>query len=424
MNRKLFSNKNSTEDKHRTMKSPYHLSHQRRLTKHVVALLLFICGTMQAQDSTSALQALSAAFPQRPVGSDVGLHTSLGGYTDANVGWIRNDGADEGMSFELRHFNLFVYSSISARMSMMAEIEFEHGTEEISLESATMDFRLRSDLRLRAGVLLAPLGYFNTHHDSPLYEFIDRPIVATQLLPGTLSLPGVGLSGVQTLGSEFRLSAEAYVCNGLGDGILDIENGRTHIGAAKNNELFEESNNGVPAYVGRLALRWKRSAELGLSAYHGVYNSFRIEGIDVDTKRSLSMAALDYQWQIADDTRFMGESALITLQLPQGLESVYAAKQWGSYAELTQTLCRFAALDYNEMVLNVSLRAEYVDYNWGQFADGSSIADDESALSLALAIRPTASTSMRCVYQYHRVFDRLNNLSVVTGLQWGIASYF
>ncbi|MFT5859139.1 MAG: hypothetical protein ACI865_001236, partial [Flavobacteriaceae bacterium] len=53
---------------------------------------------------------------------------------------------------------------------MLAELEFEHGTEEIALETALLDFELHSAFNFRAGIILPQIGMFNVNHDSPKWQ--------------------------------------------------------------------------------------------------------------------------------------------------------------------------------------------------------------------------------------------------------------
>ena len=88
---------------------------------------------------------------------------------------------------ELRRFNIFLYSSVGRRIRFLSELEFEHGTEEIALETALVDFVVTPSLVARAGILLPPIGAFNANHDSPRYDFVERPLVSTEIIPATLS---------------------------------------------------------------------------------------------------------------------------------------------------------------------------------------------------------------------------------------------
>ena len=40
-----------------------------------------------------------------------------------------------------------------------------------------------------------PIGAFNVNHDGPRYEFIERPLVSTEIIPATLSEAGLGVHG-------------------------------------------------------------------------------------------------------------------------------------------------------------------------------------------------------------------------------------
>ena len=124
-----------------------------------------------------------------------GGRTAVGGYLEGNTNYFSEDGVSEGFSMELRRFNLFLYSAIGSRITFFSELEFEHGTEEISLEIALIDFEISPALILRGGIILPPLGTFNQNHDSPKWDFIDRPLVSTQIIPSTLSEVGFGVHG-------------------------------------------------------------------------------------------------------------------------------------------------------------------------------------------------------------------------------------
>jgi hypothetical protein len=123
---------------------------------------------------------------QRPFLVTAG-RTAVGGYAEGNANYFRTDGVSEGFSMELRRFNIFLFSSVGRRLRFISELEFEHGTEEIALETALVDFMVNPSLIFRAGILLPPVGAFNVNHDSPRYDFVERPLVATQVIPSTLS---------------------------------------------------------------------------------------------------------------------------------------------------------------------------------------------------------------------------------------------
>ena len=101
---------------------------------------MFGCTTLllHAADSTSHQGTSSPDADNRPTFiSHVNSAISIGGYTDANASYSRFGDNAAGVSMEMRRFNLFFYSAISSSVKLMAEVEFEHGTDEISLETGS-----------------------------------------------------------------------------------------------------------------------------------------------------------------------------------------------------------------------------------------------------------------------------------------------
>lgn len=95
----------------------------------------------------------------------------------------------------------------------MSEIEFEEGIKEINIEFAALDVEFTSLLNLRTGIIMNPIAAFNQNHDGPKWEFVDRPIVATQLLPATFSNVGMGLYGKGNQ-NDWSYGYEFYLTNG------------------------------------------------------------------------------------------------------------------------------------------------------------------------------------------------------------------
>jgi hypothetical protein len=349
---------------------------------------------------------------------------SIGGYVEGNTNYFVRDGVGDGFSMELRRFNLFLFSQVSSRLRFLSELEFEHGTEEIALETALVDFQVRPELVLRAGILLPPIGYFNQNHDSPRWDFVERPLVSTEVIPATLSEVGGGIYGRVALRGAI-LSYDAYLTNGLADGVVANELGRTSIPAGKGEELFAEDNNGSPALSVRIALRRPSLGELGLSYYGGHYNSFRVEGTDVDRRRWLGIAALDLGVALgAADVR--GEVAYAKVDIPPGMVEVFGDAQWGGHLDVVVPVWRPRILDYENATLAVGLRLERVDYNVGTFTStGDPIGDDVSAVVPSVSFRPAAGTVFRANYRYHWIRDFARNpTSHMAGFQLGFATYF
>ena len=395
--------------------------------------------TRPALGSALSLVALAGAAPALSAQADTTLAqegvydrpfigsvsaTSIGGYVEGNTNWFVEDGVSEGFSMELRRFNVFLYSAVSERVRFLSELEFEHGTEEIALETALIDVQVRPSLVLRAGIILPPIGYYNQNHDSPKWDWVERPLVATEIIPSTLSEVGGGIYGKIATRSAL-LSYDVYLTNGLGEGVVGGESGRTFLPSGKGEEQLAEDNNGSPAVSGRLGVRRPGLGEVGLSYYGGYYNSFRLEGEEIDRRRWLRIAALDAGASVGS-LELRAEVAHAAIDVPEGLAEIFGASQWGGHVDATLPVWRPRLPGYEDARLSVGLRLEHVDYNVGTFSStGLPIRDDVTAMVPGLGFRPSPGTVFRLNYRYHWIRDFAGNPAIrAAGLQLGFATYF
>lgn len=350
--------------------------------------------------------------------------TSIGGYVEGNTNYFVEDGITEGFSMELRRFNIFLFSQLSPRVRFLSELEFEHGTEEIALETALIDVVLSPSLTLRAGIILPPIGFLNQNHDSPQWDFVDRPLVSTNIIPSTLSEVGFGVYG-RIPGRSVIFTYDAYLTNGLGDAIVGNELGRTDIPSGKHEEAFAEDNNGSPAISGRVALRAPSLGEVGVSYYGGYYNSFAVEGIDIDERRWLGIAALDVGGTLGL-AAVRAEIVYASIDVPDGMDELFGDTQWGAHLDVLLPVWHPGIAGYPTAVLTVGLRLEKVDYNVGTFSStGLSIGDEVTAVVPGISFRPTAGTVFRANYRYHWSRDFPGNPTTrMAGFQFGFATYF
>ena len=355
------------------------------------------------------------------------LPVSLGGYMEANWQHLGTDGVSEGHQFQFRRLSLFVASTISRRIKFLSEIEFEDGAKEISVEYAALDFEFHPLLNLRGGMIVNPIGAFNQNHDGPKWEFTDRPIAATQMLPDTWSNAGFGIYG-KYYKKNWMFGYELYFTGGLNDSIIQNQQNKTYLPAAKNNrERFEESASGQPLITGKIAIRNNKIGELGLSYMGGVYNTYQDDGLELDTKRRCDVFAIDFNTTVPGiNTAIIGEWAWIFVDVPATYSQQFGNKQQGGYMDIVQPVLKKRMLGWSNAVLNVACRFEYVDWNVGKFTQtGGHIADDLWSIMPAVSFRPTSQTVIRLNYRYQRQKDILGNPPATTaGFIFGISTYF
>lgn len=355
------------------------------------------------------------------------LPVALGGYAEANYQYVGENGISERHQFQMRRVTLFIASTVSKRIKFLTEIEFEDGTKEINIEFASVDFEFSPLFNLRGGIVMNPIGAFNQNHDGPKWEFIDRPFSATQMLPATWSNVGFGVYGKKYT-TDWAFAYEAYLTNGFDDHIIANAENKTFLPASKENpDRFEESFNGSPLFTGKVALRNRKIGELGLSYMGGVYNKFEDDGITLDKKRRADVVAIDFNTTIPKlNTYVNAEWAWVHVNLPDGYTQQFGSRQRGGFIDFVQPVLKKPMFGFENAVLNVSLRLEYVDWNKGRFTQtGDKIYDEFWAIVPSISFRPTGQTVIRFNYRHQQQRDLLGNPpSKLGAIQFGIASYF
>ena len=370
--------------------------------------------TQAGGDSAAARPFVRGGVYDKPHQTRLLGRTAIGGYAEAHARYERVDGLRDAAGFEAKRFNLFANTRVSDFVRIAAELEFEDGAQEILLEYAAIDLRIHPALTLRGGMLLSPLGRFNLSHDSPLNEFTDRPLVSTELLGVALSEPGFGMLGLLPAGRRGRVTYEVYATNGFHDGlIVDSEDG-TRIPLGRRN--FED-NNGAPAVVGRIAWSPRTAFELGISAHHGAYNTYDLEGARVDRRRHLTLAVVDAEAQVFG-VRVSGEAARAVVDVPEGLEGIYASEQRGIYVEGVRELGRGLVPTMRESIFALKARFDYVDFDTD--VRGTSIAQ----ITAGVNFRPTPDSVIKLDYVRGRGRDEFNNLGQHAFLLASLATYF
>jgi hypothetical protein len=378
------------------------------------------------KDSAVVQMNMDAVY-NRPFLSMGKLPVSLGGYVEANWQHLGTNGVSEGHQFQMRRMTLFVASSIYKRIKFLSEIEFEDGTKEINIEFASIDIEFHPLFNLRGGIVMNPIGAFNQNHDGPKWEFIDRPLSATQLLPATFSNVGFGVYG-KLYKNNWIYAYEAYMTNGFDDRVISNIENKTFLPASKlNADRFEESFNGVPLATAKVALRNRKIGEIGVSYMRGVYNKFQEDGLVFDKKRRLHILALDFNTILPFSKTFINsEWTWIQVDVPATYSQNYGEKQNGGYIDFVQPIVRRSVLGFEKSLINAAFRVEYADWNNGKFREtGTNIREDFISVIPGLSWRPTAQTVVRLNYRYDWLTDMFGNRPVKTaGFQIGFSSYF
>ena len=155
---------------------------------------------------------------------------SIGGYgefefTQVSGGTDTLDAVRAVLYFGYRFDDRWLFNS---------EIEVEHGGTEansgttdeggsVSLEFGYLEHELMKDVRVRAGVLLIPMGLVNEDHEPTSFLPANRSQTETRILPTTWSEPGIELLG-EVGGFQWRtalvagFNGERFDAEGLREG--------------------------------------------------------------------------------------------------------------------------------------------------------------------------------------------------------------
>ena len=376
---------------------------------------------------TSKVQMNMDAVYNRPFLTVVKMPVALGGYLETNSIYSTEDGVSEGLSFQARRLTIFMSASITKRIKFLSEIEFENGTKEIGIEFAAVDVAFHPALNLRGGIMMNPIGGFNQNHDGPKWEFIERPNMANEMLPATWSNAGFGLYG-KTYKGNWILGYEAYLTNGFDNSIIDNEENKTFLPATKENkDRFEHNNSGKPLITGKIAFKNRKIGEIGLSYMGGVYNKFEAGGVTLDKQRRVDVFSIDFNTTIKKTgTYIVGEYAFILVDVPETYTQRYGNKQQGFFLDIVQPIIKRKIFDWENAILNLSARLDYVDWNIGTFNEtNTNIGDDLWAITQAISFRPSAQTVFRLNYRYQWQKDILSNPAALRA-SWlfGFSTYF
>jgi cell division protein FtsB len=208
--------------------------------------------TAQANESHYGLGAAASKVYR----ADQGV--SFGGYGEAQY---QNGNGDKSAS--LTRAVLYTGYKFNDRVLFNSELEVENGTTErggaVGVEFAYLDYLLRPQANIRAGLLLAPVGLVNEQHEPTAYLGAHRPLTEDLIIPATWSELGAGV-----FGDAGKFSYRGYVMNSIGVAELGGEAG-IHETPQKGSSVDATH----PAFVARLDYHPFEGTFFGGSAYRG-----------------------------------------------------------------------------------------------------------------------------------------------------------
>jgi hypothetical protein len=370
------------------------LSHPRRAARLLLNITLaagLAAAPALAQDGDRPAgdrPELPGGIDDKPYQGRLADGVEVGGYMDMEFEWVE----DGGSTFDAHRFVPFITGYVSDRVTVSAEIEFEHGGKvegggggdgEIKLEYAVMDFALNEALNFRGGVILSPLGSFNLLHDTPLNDLTERPTVSRQLIPTTLSEAGMGFFGTTYPGESSVLSYQAYLVNGFDEGIISGSGADAKLRVRGGRGSQKADNNEDKALAARVGLSPALGTNFGASIHTGKYDDAGEHG--------LTIAALDAKTTFGA-IELQGEMASVSADIDRDLYPEMAESQLGAYGQVNWHVLHDKLL--RGSLVTLVARGDWVDYDRDR--DG----DKEEGLTLGANFRPTEETVFKLDYTW------------------------
>jgi len=336
-----------------------------------------------------------------------------GGEGELRFGYDVTAGVSDPSWFSVGRVNGFMEAKLSSKVRIRGQAAYDHVPDDFTLEAAELVARLGRTHEAHAGIFLVPLGRTNLSHDAAAYEFWERSLVATQILGVPNAQLGVGVGGAGSWSRTTPLRYEVDIVTGFDDGVIMDASGGTRIPAGRNNYADQ---NGLPAAVARFAIQPGRG-EVGVAIQSGPYNRTHVAGAEVDGTRFVHVLAAD---GIAHPMglELATEAAAALIDIPPGLEGLYAERQWGASLEATRTLRAPLFHAWRGTSLSGGFRAETVDF------DAELPGDSRTRVAASLNIRPQPTSILRFGWYYEWKRDRFDNLTPLAGLTLTAASYF
>jgi len=239
----------------------------------VITLIIVLSISLKAQSSAEKI-----------IAGNEGLH--IGGYGQIDFNLQSRDGTiHENGKLDVHRLVTFIGYNFNDKVSFVSEIEFEHVTE-VYVEQAFLDYKIKDNLSVNAGLMLIPMGIQNLYHEPATFNGVERTNVDKYIVPTTWREIGIGLSGRSMRQS---LNYQLIMVNGFngydGGGVFSGKSG-LRSGRQKGAESYITS----PDFAGRVSYYGQPGLNLGLSAYVGDSESKAYDGLDLSNEEAVASA--------------------------------------------------------------------------------------------------------------------------------------
>ncbi|HWS71203.1 MAG TPA: hypothetical protein VN605_03780, partial [Thermoanaerobaculia bacterium] len=332
---------------------------------------------------------------------------SFGGYGEF---LYENPSGGEAAHANVERAVLYTGYKFNPRVLFNSELEVEGASTErggqVSVEFAYLDYLIRPEVNVRAGLMLMPVGLLNEQHEPTAYFGALRPRVEHDIIPATWGDFGAGV-----FGDVGRVSYRAYVTTGLDSAGFGSEESIREGRQAGAGAIAEDW-----AAVGRVDWHPLEGTMFGGSLYSGNsgqaqdYNAkVTLTELHADSKfRGTSLRALWTRGTLGDAARVNEANGL------EGEESV--GKSFGGwYVEGGYDLA--ALMNRGNLSLTPYVRYERLDTQRSvPSAFARNPESDRRITTIGVAFKPIPQTVLKLDWQRTKNRARTGNHQFNVGL--------
>lgn len=177
--------------------------------------------------------------------------------------------ADNGELDIQRLVILFGYK-FNDKTQFVTEIEFEH-VNEVFVEQAFVNYNVGTNVSLRGGLMLVPMGIINEYHEPTTFNGTERPAVDNVIVPTTWRELGIGVTGRS---NELSIGYQAYIFNGFASTNLNGDGGlngllRGSNGLRGGRQRGIQSTIDSPTFSTKIEYYGIPGLRVGLAGYFG-----------------------------------------------------------------------------------------------------------------------------------------------------------
>jgi len=185
---------------------------------YFLALMFSLTMMGQTESKSNAQTPTNNKAGEPRIQSNIGdSPLTIGGYGEI----LYNQPEGDNGELDIQRLVLMLGYRFNDKTQFFTEIEFEH-VEEVYVEQAFVNYNVGSNVNLRGGLMLVPMGIINEHHEPTTFNGVERPALDNVIVPTTWREIGIGVSGKL---NNLSLGYQAYVFNGFKSTALDGEGG-------------------------------------------------------------------------------------------------------------------------------------------------------------------------------------------------------